>query len=144
MATFVLVHGAMHGGWCWRDVHRRLAQHGHNVLRPTLTGQGDRRSGLTPDVGIATHVRDLAALLWFEDLSDVHLVLHSYACVLAGPLAEHAGPRLASVVYLGAFLTAPGESLLDVEPPAVAGRYRRQGREDGEGWCLPATAAFVE
>ena len=71
-------------------------------------------------------------------------MLHSYACVRAGPLAEHAGPRLASVVYLGAFLTAPGESLLDVEPPAVAGRYRRQGREDGEGWCLPATAAFVE
>ncbi|MGO9854675.1 MAG: alpha/beta fold hydrolase [Acidimicrobiales bacterium] len=144
MATFVLVHGAMHGGWCWRDVHRRLAQHGHNVLRPTLTGQGDRRSGLAPDVGIATHVRDLDELLWFEDLRDVHLVLHSYAGVLAGPLAERAGPRLASVVYLGAFLTAPGESLLDVEPPAVAERYRRQVLEDGEGWYLPATAAFLE
>jgi pimeloyl-ACP methyl ester carboxylesterase len=144
VATFVLVHGAMHGGWCWRDVHRRLAQHGHNVLRPTLTGQGDRRSGLTPDVGIATHVLDLEELLWFEDLSDVHLVLHSYTGVLAGPLAERAAPRLASVVYLGAFLTAPGESLLDVEPPAVAERYRRQVRAEGEGWYLPATAAFLE
>ncbi len=144
MATFVLVHGAMHGGWCWRDVHRRLAQHGHNVLCPTLTGQGDRRSGMTPDVGIATHVRDLDELLWFEDLAEVQLVLHSYAGVLAGPLAERAGPRLSTVVYLGAFVTTPGVSLLDVEPPAVAERYRRSVREDGDGWYLPRATAFLE
>ena len=88
MATFVLVHGAMHGGWCWHDVQRRLAQRGHDVHRPTLSGQGDRRAGLTLDVGVTTHVQDLEELLWFEDLSDVHLVLHSYAGILAGPLAE--------------------------------------------------------
>ena len=28
VATFVLVHGAMHGGWCWRDVQRRSGQRG--------------------------------------------------------------------------------------------------------------------
>ena len=144
MATFVLVHGAMHGGWCWRDVQRRLAQRGHDVHRPTLTGQGDRRSGLTPDVGVDTHVADLEELLWFEDLSEVHLVLHSYAGVLAGPLAERAEERLASIVYLGAFVTAPGQSLLDVEPPEVAERYRRQVAEEGDGWFLPASDAFLE
>ncbi len=144
MATFVLVHGAMHGGWCWRDVHRMLAQHGPNLLRPTLMGQGDRRSSMTPEVGIATHVRDLDELLWFEDLAEVHLVLHSYAGVLAGPIAERAGPRLSTVVYLGAFVTTPGMSLLDVEPPAVAERYRREARDNGEGWYLPAKAAFLE
>ncbi len=143
MATFVLVHGAMHGGWCWRDVHSHLARRGHDVYRPTLTGQGDRRSALTPDVGVDTHVGDLDELLWFEDLSDVHLVLHSYAGVLAGPLAARAEQRLASVVYLGAFVTGPGESLLDVEPPEVAERYRRQVAEAGEGWYLPATDAFL-
>jgi pimeloyl-ACP methyl ester carboxylesterase len=144
VATFVLVHGAMHGGWCWRDVHRRLAQHGHDVYRPTLTGQGDRRSGLTPDVGVDTHLADLEELLWFEDLSEVHLVLHSYAGVLAGPLAARAEERLASIVYLGAFVTAPGQSLLDVEPPEVAERYRRQVAEQGDGWLLPASDAFLE
>ena len=133
MATFVLVHGAMHGGWCWRDVQRRLAERRHDVHRPTLSGQGDRRSGLTPDVGVETHVQDLEEVLWFEDLSDVHLVLHSYAGILAGPLAERAGERLASIVYLGAFVTAPGESLLDVEPPEVAERYRHR-------WLNRATA----
>ena len=144
MATFVLVHGAMHGGWCWSDVGRRLAQHGHDVHRPTLTGQGDRRAALTPDVGVATHVRDLDELLWFEDLSEVHLVLHSYAGVLAGPLAERAGDRLAAVVYLGAFITTPGQNLLDVEPPEVAERYRAQVADEGEGWYLPASDAFLE
>jgi pimeloyl-ACP methyl ester carboxylesterase len=144
MATFVLVHGAMHGGWCWRDVDRRLAQRGHHIHRPTLSGQGDRRAGLSPEVGVATHVQDLDELLWFEDLSEVHLVLHSYAGVLAGPLAERAEGRLASVVYLGAFITAPGQSLLDVEPPQVAERYRRQVAEAGAGWFLPASDAFLE
>ena len=144
MATFVLVHGAMHGGWCWRDVGHRLARRGHDVHRPTLTGQGDRRAGLTSAVGVATHVQDLADLLWFEDLTEVHLVLHSYAGVLAGPLAEQAGNRLAAVVYLGAFITSPGQSLLDVEPPEVAERYRHQVADTGEGWFLPASDAFLE
>jgi pimeloyl-ACP methyl ester carboxylesterase len=144
VATFVLVHGAMHGGWCWSDVQRRLQRRGHDVHRPTLTGQGDRRAALTPEVGVATHVADLADLLWFEDLSEVHLVLHSYAGILAGPLVERAGERLASVVYLGAFVTAPGESLLDVEPPDVAARYRDQVAAAGDGWILPASDAFLE
>jgi pimeloyl-ACP methyl ester carboxylesterase len=143
VATFVLVHGAMHGGWCWRDVQRRLGRRGHDVHRPSLTGQGDRRAGLTPEVGVTTHIRDLEELLWFEDLSEVHLVLHSYAGILAGPLAERAEERLASVVYLGAFITAPGQSLLDVEPPAVAERYRREVAETGNGWILPASDAFL-
>jgi pimeloyl-ACP methyl ester carboxylesterase len=144
VATFVLVHGAMHGGWCWSGVHARLAQRGHAVLRPTLTGQGDRRVALTPDVGISTHVEDLEELLWFEDLADVHLVLHSYAGVLAGPVAERCGSRLASVVYLAAFVTAPGQSLLDVEPPETAERYRELAAGEGEGWFVPATEAFLD
>ncbi|HEY6429151.1 MAG TPA: alpha/beta hydrolase [Acidimicrobiales bacterium] len=144
MSTFVLVHGAMHGGWCWRDVRRRLARGGHDVHTPTLTGQGDRHDELTPDIGIGTHVRDLEDLLWFEDLSNVTLVLHSYAGVLAGPLAALAADRLSTVVYLAAFVTGPGESLLDVEPADVAERYRRQVAENGEGWYLPATDAFLE
>jgi pimeloyl-ACP methyl ester carboxylesterase len=144
VATFVLVHGAMHGGWCWRDVRSLMSARGHDIHTPTLSGQGDRRADLAPDVGVTTHVDDVAELLWFEDLHEVHLVLHSYAGVLAGPLAEQAGDRLASVVYLGAFVTAPGQSLLDVEPSETAEHYRRLVAQEGEGWYLPATDAFLE
>jgi pimeloyl-ACP methyl ester carboxylesterase len=134
----------MHGGWCWRGVRDRLVTSGHDVYAPTLTGQGDRRQALTPEVGIATHVTDLTDLLWFEDLRDVHLVLHSYAGVLAGPVAESAADRLASVTYLAAFVVRPGQSLLDVEPPDVGRRYRELAASDGDGWRVPASPAFLE
>jgi pimeloyl-ACP methyl ester carboxylesterase len=144
LATFVLVHGAMHGGWCWRDVRRALSGNGHEAYAPTLTGQGDRRQGLTPEVGIPAHVTDLTDLLWFEDLTDVHLVLHSYAGVLAGPVAERAGDRLSSVIYLAAFIAGPGQCLLDVEPADVARRYRELAASGGDGWVLPAAPRFLE
>lgn len=144
MATFVLVHGAMHGGWCWRDVRRILTAAGHEAHSPTLAGQGDRRQDLRPEIGVTTHVEGLADLLWFEDLHDVHLVLHSYAGVLAGPLAERAEGRLASVTLLGAFHVEPGQCLLDVEPPEVAARYREQAAAGGQGWRLQASPQFLE
>ena len=42
MATFVLVHGAWHGGWCYRDTAQALRAAGHTVHTPTHTGVGDR------------------------------------------------------------------------------------------------------
>ena len=41
-STFVLVHGAWHGGWCWRRVADLLEAKGHKVFTPTLTGVGER------------------------------------------------------------------------------------------------------
>jgi pimeloyl-ACP methyl ester carboxylesterase len=134
----------MHGGWCWRDVAARLRAGGHEVYTPTLTGQGDRRQSLTSQTGIETHVTDLAELMWFEDLQDVHLVLHSYAGILAGPVAEHAAGRLAAVIYLAAFVAQPGQSLLDVEPPDVARRYRELAASSGTGTVVPAAASFLD
>ncbi len=143
MSTFVLVHGAMHGGWCWRDVRPLLERVGHVVHTPTLTGQGDRRHLLTPEVGVTTHVDDLTELLWFEDLHDVHLVLHSYAGILAGPVADTAHDRIGRITYVGAFLTRSGECLLDVEPPDTAARYRDLAANEGDGWRVPASDAFL-
>ena len=42
MATFVLVHGSCHGGWCWKKVTPLLSIDGHEVYTPTLTGLGER------------------------------------------------------------------------------------------------------
>ena len=143
MATLVLVHGAMHGGWAWTPVARLLRAEGHDVFTPTLTGQGERRAALDPSVGVSTHVGDLTDLLWFEDLREVVLVLHSYSGVLAGPVVEACADRIGSVVFAGAFYVRPGQRLLDVEPPAVAARYDSEVREHGDGWRLPATGAFL-
>jgi len=95
-------------------------------------------------VGIETHVADLLGVLRYEDLHDVHLALHSYAGVLAGPVVERSEGRITRVTFLGAFLVEPGECLLDVEPPATAARYREQAAESGDGWRVPASPAFLD
>jgi dienelactone hydrolase len=54
-ATFVLVHGAWHGGWCWQRVVDRLTAKGHRVFAPTLTGLGERSHLLNESVNLTTH-----------------------------------------------------------------------------------------
>jgi pimeloyl-ACP methyl ester carboxylesterase len=144
VATFVLIHGAMHGGWCWRPVEALLREAGHEAHAPTLTGMGDRAHLLSPDIGVDTHVADVVATLHMEDVHDAVLVLHSYAGVLAGPVAQAAGDRVGRVVAMGAFLADPGEGLADVEPPEVVDRYRQLAADEGQGWRVPASPAFME
>lgn len=111
MATFVLVHGASLGGWCWREVADLLRARGHEVHTPTLSGMGERRH--LPAPGILTHVTDIAETLAFRDLRGVHLVLHGYAGALAGPLAQ-VSDRIASVIYLSGLLVNPRQVVSDV------------------------------
>ena len=42
MTTYVLVHGAWHGGWCWKKTAPLLRRAGAEVFTPTLTGMGER------------------------------------------------------------------------------------------------------
>jgi pimeloyl-ACP methyl ester carboxylesterase len=144
VSTFVLVHGAMHGGWCWRSVARDLQADGHDVFTPTLSGMADRAHVLSPELGVADHVADLVGLIWFEDLTDVTLVLHSYAGVLAGPVVGAVPDRVASLVHLASFVARAGESLLDVEPAATARRYVELAEDGGDGWRIPASEAFLD
>ena len=41
MSTFVLIHGAWHGGWCWEKVKPLLTAQGHQVVAPDLPGHGE-------------------------------------------------------------------------------------------------------
>jgi hypothetical protein len=59
MATFVLVHGAWHGGWCWKYVTPLLHAAGHDVFTPTLTGVGERTHLARPNTGLETHIQDV-------------------------------------------------------------------------------------
>ena len=58
--NFVLVHGAWHGGWCWKRVSPLLRVLGHEVFTPTLTGLGERQHLMSPEVGLDTHIKDVA------------------------------------------------------------------------------------
>ena len=88
MATFVLVHGAWHGGWCWSRVTPQLQALGHQVFAPTLSGLADRSHLLSPTINLQTHIRDITGLLQWEDLRDVILVGHSYGGMVIAGVAD--------------------------------------------------------
>src|SRR5574341_2159438 len=90
--SYVLVHGAWHGGWCWRRVSDRLVAAGHRVFTPSLTGLGDRRHLLTRETSLDTHIRDIIGLIEAEKLNEVILVGHSYGgIVITGVAAQIPG-----------------------------------------------------
>jgi pimeloyl-ACP methyl ester carboxylesterase len=143
MATFVLVHGAWHGAWCWSRVRRALRAEGHEVFAPTLTGLADRSHLLSRDVDLATHIDDVANLLQWEDLSDVVLCGHSYGgCVISGA-ADRAPQRIASLVYLDAFVLKDGESVHDALPAPARENQLAGARQFGDGWRVPPIPAEV-
>jgi len=111
--TFVLVHGAFHGGWCWRDVADNLRQAGHRVLTPTLTGLGDRAHLLSPETGLETHINDIVGLLDWEELDDVILVSHSYGGLVATGAADRRRDKIAKLIYVDAYVPIDGGSFID-------------------------------
>jgi len=117
--TFVLVHGAWHGGWCWCRVADRLRASGHIVFTPTLTGLGERAHLLHPDIDLSLHVADVLGLIKCERLNNIVLVGHSYGGFVISGVAEAVANKISSIVFLDAFIPDNGESLLDVVQPAV-------------------------
>lgn len=114
MATFVLVHGAFHGGWCYGRVVRLLRMAGHEVYTPTLTGLGERAHLASLSINLSTHVEDVTALLRCEGLSDVILCGHSYGGMVITGVAAIEGERISTLVYLDAIVPQDGQSLFDV------------------------------
>ncbi len=143
MATFVLVHGAWRGSWCWKRVRKSLQTHGHDVFTPTLTGVGDRSHLLSPHVNLDTHINDVVNLIQSEELSNVVLVGHSYGgCVISG-VADRVPERIGSLVYLDAFVLENGQSLHDTLPSSQRDLQIELAREHGEGWKVPPIPADV-
>lgn len=119
MATFVLVHGGGHGGWCYQKVARRLRADGHEVYTPTLTGLAERSHFVRPGIGLSTHVLDVVNLLRWEDLHDVILVGHSYGGMVITGAADLATDRVTRLVFLDAANPRQGQSLVDVSGPII-------------------------
>lgn len=111
MATFVLVHGAWHGSWCWKRVRRLLQSRGHEVFTPTLTGLADRSHLASREVNLETHILDVVNLIRWEELTDIVLCGHSYAGTVITGVADRLPDRIRALVYLDAFVVENGESL---------------------------------
>jgi len=119
MATYVLVHGGGHGGWCYQKVARLLRAAGHDVYTPTMSGLGERSHLVSADIDLDLHIRDIVAVLHYEDLRDVILVGHSYGGMVITGVADRAADRVGRLVYLDAANPVNGQSLVDVAGPII-------------------------
>ena len=140
MATFVLVHGACHGGWCWKKVTPLLRRAGHEVHTPTLTGLGERAHLLTRDVGLETHLQDLGNVLEYEELDDAILVGHSYGGIVITGAAERMPGRIGHLVYLDAVVPTgedrSGQAWFERHHPDSWRNMEAQIAASG-GWLMP-------
>jgi len=137
LATYVLVHGGWVGGWFWRRLAPLLGAAGHEVLRPTLTGLGERSHLSSPAITLDTHARDVVNVLEFEDLREVILVGHSYSGMVITAAAEASAARVAQMVYLDAFVPRDGETLADLLGPDMTAAFVYLAESEGEGWRIP-------
>jgi pimeloyl-ACP methyl ester carboxylesterase len=143
MATFVLVHGAWHGSWCWARVRQGLLEQGHRVFTPTLAGVAEQSHALSPEIDLQRHVDDVANLIRWEELDSVILCGHSYGgCVISG-VADVVPERIAALIYLDAFLLEDGECLHDLLPAEHRELQVSLANEHGDGWRVPPIPAEI-
>ena len=140
MANFVLVHGAWHGGWCYRDTAAALRAAGHAVFTPTHTGVGERFHQSAENITLETHVRDVCGCIEWEELNDVVLVGHSYGGMVISGVADRMAERIRALVFLDAFVPEHGDSLIGLAnkalPPEVAAQFITMFRGSAaEGHC---------
>ena len=112
MATFILVHGSGHGGWCWEKVVYRLIEAGHRAIAPDLPGMGADR---TPpqDVTLAMTGRFITELAERQPEKAI-LVGHSLGGVTISDAAQRAPELIAGLVYVTALLLPNGASAMGV------------------------------
>jgi pimeloyl-ACP methyl ester carboxylesterase len=141
MATFVLVHGAVVGGWCWRWVARELLAAGHEVFAPTLTGLGERVHLASPQIDLDTHIDDVVNVLRYEDLTDVVLVGWSYGGMVVAGAADRASERVGHVVYFDSDVPRDGDTSV---PPGALAQREDLARVHGDGWRIPPDVLGME
>ena len=147
MAIFVLVHGAWHGGWCWKKLAPLLREAGASVYAPTLTGLGERThlaNILAPaQLDLDLHIQDVVQVLECESLEDVVLVGHAYAGMVITGVAEVCPQRLSHLVYVNGVVPADGESMADQLVPVRGPEFAQwvQGSIDRGDGFLPAPAS---
>jgi pimeloyl-ACP methyl ester carboxylesterase len=103
------------------------------VFTPTYTGLGERAHHASPAIDLEMHIKDVLAVIEFEDLRDCILVGHSYGGMVATGVADRVPERVRHLIYLDAFVPENGQSLLDLRGSAS----RAAGAPSDVDWLVP-------
>ncbi|MGE0384333.1 MAG: alpha/beta fold hydrolase [Gammaproteobacteria bacterium] len=109
MATFVLIHGGWHGGWCWREVVPLIERAGHRAIAPDLPGMGEDRTALA-GLSLAHWARRVAQIVESAG-GDVILAGHSRGGLVVSQTAELCPRNLRALAYVAAFLLPDGAAI---------------------------------
>jgi pimeloyl-ACP methyl ester carboxylesterase len=139
--TYVLVHGAWHGGWCWNAVARILRADGHQVFTPTLTGLGERMHLLSKDIDLGVFIQDVVNVLEYEDLTNVVLVGHSFGGLPITGAADRVPQRIRQLVFLDAVVLEHGQTAFSRLAPEIVARRIAQSIETSGGLSIPVPPA---
>jgi pimeloyl-ACP methyl ester carboxylesterase len=130
VATYILVSGAWHAGWCWERLTPLLEARGHRAIAPDLLGMGPDRTPLA-EVGLARWADQVADLVSAQ-AEPVVLVGHSRSGIVISEVAERVPGAIHSLVYLAAMLIPSGDSMMTVLAPLLAGSENQMEiRPDG-------------
>jgi len=113
MSTFVLVHGAGHGRWCWHKLIPQLERDGHRVIAVDLPGLGQDNTPPS-EVGLDDFANRIENAIHDVD-DDVVLVGHSLGGIALSAVAERSPERISHLVYLTAYLVPANKSLSEFQ-----------------------------
>lgn len=112
MASFLMIHGSWHGGWCFDRLRGAIEAAGHAMIAPDLPGMGgDARS-------LAAATLDA----WADfTIAQAHLLAgpvilcgHSRGGIVISQAAQRDPSAFASLIYIAAMLAPAGRSFRDV------------------------------
>jgi pimeloyl-ACP methyl ester carboxylesterase len=109
VASFILIHGSWHGGWCFDLVAERLRAGGHEVIAPDLPGMGGDEAALRA-VSLQGWADFVANLCRAAQQRPVILVGHSRGGLVISQAAETAPEAIDALVYLCAMMLPSGMS----------------------------------
>ncbi|HWI50957.1 MAG TPA: alpha/beta fold hydrolase [Symbiobacteriaceae bacterium] len=142
MSSYVLVHGAFHGGWCWKKIVPQLVQAGHQVVALDLPAHGEDTTPIS-ELTLQTQVSTVVQVIKTRK-EPVILVGHSFGGVIISQAAEQVPELVKSLVYLSAMVPLNGQSGLDLlDSNSQLGPNLIINVEEGYGAVNPEMVPFL-
>lgn len=111
--TFILVHGAYVGEWCFDPIRPLLEAQGHRAFAVSLSGHGKLSHLSSPDISLDTHIEDVVDFVEAHKLDRFVLVGHSYGGAVITGAWDRLRTRVSEVIFIDAATPEDGMSMLD-------------------------------
>jgi len=110
MTTFILVHGAWHGAWCWKKIIPLLEKAEHKVAAPDLPGLGSNQVPVS-EISFPGFVQHVCQLI-DSQTEPVILVGHSLGGCTISQVAEKRPDKIKALVYISGYLLRNNETAI--------------------------------